>query len=829
MRKIKALALMTALAAAIITITLLPATTGAQDGDKDGDSAERFAPTQPRSLQLNEVITGSGQLQAEFAPGFGATIHEFQLLRSETEAGAFTAQGKPVTADTSPVDLGTHDLGYWYRVKARGCNDDDVCSSYLESAALHVTEPPLPTVAAVTAASDPASSTLTLGWTIAETHPSPEDYSFEITVADSDAFTEAGTRYQVSVPGTASPLETVIARAWTVLGAGKQRWARIRACDTDGQCAGGTIISIRLTNYLRELTGPGFGAGSESAAFTIPHREDDVFVDIQTAGTPVDGHVQVQAVTHGGHVVRSQQADRASDSGVLPWPDYLDTIRVAAGENAFASVADTVTINFHWGTSTQGVIIATASVERQTRPAAPVAASPAHTEDSTTGAITLDWTEGTHPAGSGPDHYEVEVSTTGARLETVHRNEAVSGTSLTIPRNLLDEDQHQAEIRHCNSQGGCSEALTTTFTPTPDTSPRVRISGLARELPRHFRQEEFSVTADRLEAGTEYSITVSVPTGSRIGFGERCEDLQERFTIPSGRTSHSINTTLSGCLGMTGTTTTTTADLRQTGTATAIDTHTQALEIKSARLHYEGPSGHDTEIGAEGFTFLATGMLSTQEYSIMIFSDTPNIGLGIPCAENPRQYFQVTPGMTEQTFNATMHRCQADPGGLQISLFEAAIDPANPVLPIRAVILETLRTRIGTRLSTELLYENNELEEGRFYPFGVLASGMQSASNGNAGFDQSCTQTLTNTFTGMRSLREYLQIHACQDGNVTLTTLLSDDHGTRKLIETRLTVTPRPASLELQDLPAEIENGGSAAFTVEASNLTAGTNYELKV
>ena len=147
-----------ALALVTLSAILIPATALSQDPD---DHGERTTPTRPHSLRLYESSETPGQLKLSFTPGLGATIHEFQITRSATESGTYTDHGGPVLANSSPANLGSPGFGYWYRVKARACDDDDNCSSYAFSnkRQLTIQDPPVPSLEAL--ANGPANISLT--------------------------------------------------------------------------------------------------------------------------------------------------------------------------------------------------------------------------------------------------------------------------------------------------------------------------------------------------------------------------------------------------------------------------------------------------------------------------------------------------------------------------------------------------------------------------------------------------------------------------------------------------------------------------------------------
>ena len=93
-------------------------------------------------------------------------------------------------------------------------------------------------------------------------------------------------------------------------------------------------------------------------------------------------------------------------------------IRIGIAPDAFNSDGSDISINFHHGTSANGIVLAKATIQGQSRPAAPTPATTPITMDPVTGDLTVSWNAGTQPAGARPDHYTVKIQDLGPELKT---------------------------------------------------------------------------------------------------------------------------------------------------------------------------------------------------------------------------------------------------------------------------------------------------------------------------------------------------------------------------------------------------------------------------
>ena len=126
------------------------------------------APAAPTGLTITVEANGA-DLDVMFTGNSNATYYEFELHRSATQSGSYSAIDTKGTT-TSPADFDAHEQGYWYKARGRSCKTASsaaTCSSWTRlSSAVEIDiptqAPPRPTGLRVTSTNE---SEVNLSWT----------------------------------------------------------------------------------------------------------------------------------------------------------------------------------------------------------------------------------------------------------------------------------------------------------------------------------------------------------------------------------------------------------------------------------------------------------------------------------------------------------------------------------------------------------------------------------------------------------------------------------------------------------------------------------------
>ena len=160
------------------------------------------------------------------------------------------------------------------------------------------------------------------------------------------------------------------------------------------------------------------GLGGMSDVWTVPDGVTGVYVKVAVSGggvggpggaveDPGAGAIRVNRIDAGGAELSTLSVRGGGDSGVLSGAIGGSLVRVDVDADAFDADASLVTLSFHSGTDGSGPELARATVQRESRPSAPVNGSAV--VDRAVGSVTLAWSRGTSRVGSSPDHYEVVI------------------------------------------------------------------------------------------------------------------------------------------------------------------------------------------------------------------------------------------------------------------------------------------------------------------------------------------------------------------------------------------------------------------------------------
>ena len=224
--------------------------------------------------------------------------------------------------------------------------------------------------------------------------------------------------------------------------------------------------------------------GGSSNVWTVPAEVTSVYVDVSfSSGYVKDtgaGDIEINRVDSSDTVLSTLEVDNENDSGTLTGAAAGSLIRIDVENDAFDTSYALVTLTFHSGSDDTGPELARATVQKESRPYSPTAPSTgtSWSVDDAAGSVTLSWGPGAARLGSNPDHYEVVIRDASNPSTPLYSNlnvdDSANPATLTISgaRTLGLEGTHTAEVRHCNTAGGCSLPFSITFTlaPLPDVS-----------------------------------------------------------------------------------------------------------------------------------------------------------------------------------------------------------------------------------------------------------------------------------------------------------------------------------------------------------------------
>ena len=703
-----------------------------------------------------------------------------------------------------------------------------------------------------------------MAWSLPTPHEYPNSYEFRILISNANTFLEEDIIERRVLPGTTTSLTWVIENAWDTLGRGK-KYLRLSACNSANICSGPYTNSIRLEERFQFTPDP-MTPGQVSKIWDIPERQlfeelTEIFLNVEITGTrgalePGDGHIKVERLDFEDWAQETHLVHSETDTSTLPISPREKRIRITVEPRAVAETQSTTNLTLHWGNSANGIVLARASISLPPRPATPAVGTNPWTLDPATDTLTLSsWQTGTQPAGANPDHYKITIPEFDHPFIT-------NGTTLTI-RDIQEElaaGTHSAQVQHCNTEGGCSRPLQISFT-LPTGPPKIRIRGLEEEVSIYdgqhgaFEWDTFKLEAFNLVKGNRYTITASAPAESGLSISNRCRT-REPFstTFTASRTYHSEQAELIPCREPGGTIT---AELLDAGTA-SLDTYETPVIVRHPRMTILGLD-QELNIGNPlDITFNLSGLVTQREYRLRIWVESTGqkIGFADTCPSY-REFIQR--GASQHNIELTLHACGdlGDTATIYAGIWEYPSEPDARIIYSESEIdSEQVKLTVGPPSPLVITGPNPEMEiqEDQPHNVTVTGSGLDPTASytitGNTGysiygfsepdheetpslgFSDTCTNSEARSLaTGSTNLSETFTVYGCKKTKTHLAFTLDGDNGDveSSIIEIRVTSAPLEPSIQLQNLPAEIENGDSAAFMVEATNLTAGTSYDLKL
>ena len=199
-----------------------------------------------------------------------------------------------------------------------------------------------------------------------------------------------------------------------------------------------------------------------------------------------------------------------------------------------------------------------------------------------------------------------------------------------------------------------------TTLPTLICVGNVGISGLGASMPAGS-SDGFNVNATNLVSTTtsNYTLKVSVPSSSPIGFNSNCSDKSESWQIEPGETSKTKSATLYGCRATSAVTVT--ATLSHSGVTIETDTHNVTVDATKPN-----PVGSlNVTEGNNKLTLTWTkptwdGGRSLTGYQVQNNEGTPGWPPGSSVINNPNTLtFTVSPLVNDREYGVRVRACNA--------------------------------------------------------------------------------------------------------------------------------------------------------------------------
>ena len=308
--------------------------------------------------------------------------------------------------------------------------------------------PPFLTIRRQESETDRAANRVRLIWALQNEHDRPETYAFEIRVFNGRSYEEEDAVHRIDLPGTTNPLETTIQNVQQDPES-RQATITIRACNTLGECSLGSTWGFTMELPEYSFTPAVLNPGETSSPWNLEFDSDRIFLSVKTTGIPKtgSGHITVRVLDALGTEISTHNADTATDSQTITLTQDADHIRITADPDAFDDTGSRVSIVFHNGDSAAGKRLAQATIQRQRRPSAPVAAGLDVTPLPEREAM-ISWTA---PDGAAPDtEYTVEWAPSPASPSGDWKSlGTATGTGLAIKLypQLIDHDSFAVRVK----------------------------------------------------------------------------------------------------------------------------------------------------------------------------------------------------------------------------------------------------------------------------------------------------------------------------------------------------------------------------------------------
>ena len=402
--------------------------------------------------------------------------------------------------------------------------------------------------------SDKSNDSVTLTWNKGSVPAGANPAHYEILISDENA--NALYSQKVDDPEGSVPLDEVshtiaAASSYALVG---EHTAEVRHCNAVGGCSLQALEITFTHEPYHAFTPDPLPLGGNTGRWTVPDGTTSVFVDLvfpEHAGEKDQGSGDIEINWLDlSKTTYTISVDDQDDDAVLSAVAAGYEIWIHAEEDAFYSGGGLIVLNFHSGRDNTGTLLAKATIQKEARPETPIDGSVVI--DPNGGHIRLEWRYGDDRSGAIPDHYEVIIPNPVSDalgdpqphlFEDLNVDDSNPTTTLEItdPNSLAIAGVHTAEIRHCNSAGGCSGTLRIYF-HVPD--------GIAIGAPTNKvdkgKDIAFRVYVWDLAPSTTYQIEVS-SSGANAAFSNDCNTLSRTAPVITTVDSFNRGFTLYGC------------------------------------------------------------------------------------------------------------------------------------------------------------------------------------------------------------------------------------------------------------------------------------------
>lgn len=489
----------------------------------------------PTNLTIRVHTTSDTTLEVNYSRSETPHKYQFQLYRStsETTGYALNATTTVTTSAYNRAQFNGQTKGFWYKAQGRNCTTAaaTTCGPWSNySPAFHFTHPTLTPPTGISISVNPTNSkVINMAFTTTTTVTPYIYHDFEL--------------HRARIPGqfnkfaSTNPLGAVSSPVTFTAPQGFWYRARAKVCShTTGihPCSSWSSWSNTLSPpaTVFNFTPHPLTPGTSSNIWTVPSGTNNPYMEVYFSDFgQMSGAINIQRVKATGAIWSPPATYRVStndDSSMLYNVAAGWKLRVDVEDNAFSSNAALITLDIHSGEDASTPRIASAFVQLENKPSAPINGSA--TFDPTADTINLQWNAGTRATNSEPDHYEVTIPDP-SNPDVPHYTEdniddSATTTTLAIPDALTrpGPGAHTVSIRHCSATGLCSSPLNINFQVSATSSPSVNFQNVATL--RHIvngRLINSSISISNTVSGRAYRVNLSVPsTTAGAGFTSSC-------------------------------------------------------------------------------------------------------------------------------------------------------------------------------------------------------------------------------------------------------------------------------------------------------------------
>ncbi len=348
-------------------------------------------------------------------------------------------------------------------------------------------------------------------------------------------------------------------------------------------------------------------------------------------------------------------------------------------------------------------------------------------------------------------------------------------------------------------------------------APEISISGLAVALAKG-ESDSFTVSASDLSSSSSYTIALQADSG--LAFDAGCTDTDFEYSVPSGRTSHSVNPTVYACTAGNHD-----VDAELKRGSNIDDSASGSVRVTAPpnpEISISGLASSLKKGESDGFTVSASDLSSSSSYTIALQAEA---GLAFDAAcNNDGLEYSIPRGRTSYSASPTIYACTAGNHDVDAELKRGSTTDASASGPVNVY-----------QPAIAVKWLEQSLKKGERDIFTIDATGMDPGSSyvisvrAEAGlaFDAACSKrTYEKTVPRGRTAYEtYPTIYACSAGNHDVDAELK--RGTAVDDTASDSVRVAAPEISISGLAAALNKGESDSFTVSASDLSSSSSYKI--